>query len=285
MNSTPHTSHFLVFHSTHSNVTLTLAQEQGVWRALHTCVILMRSYCVLLNSLRLSLLLCAFHLLSDLPPDLHLLLPCGGQVPCALSRMRTLGTLAENDPLTDYEPNDLHISETTEPYIQESSNDSRPSNLHDLDVDDFTIGRALSSPLFTQEREDDASRRRAQHSLDESSLSSQSLSVGKVITWRRVDEFDSLISNVRENPCRDSGDEQIRILLERQKEQILADCRAEIQKHEFQADYDRRNIQKLNEVIGSQREEIYRAHEGDEQLRRDQQLLHEQFFEAKLGSS
>ena len=64
--------------------------------------------------------------------------------------------------------------------------------------------------------------------------------------------------------------------MERQKEQNLADYRAEIQKHEFQADYDRRSIQKLNETIQSQRGEIYRAHQGDEQLRRDQQLLHEQ---------
>ena len=46
VNSTPHTSHFLVFHGTHFNVTLTLAQEQGVWRALHTGVIFMRSCCV-----------------------------------------------------------------------------------------------------------------------------------------------------------------------------------------------------------------------------------------------
>ena len=64
-----------------------------------------------------------------------------------------------------------------------------------------------------------------------------------------------------------------------QKEQILADCRAEIQKHEFQADYDRRSIPKLNGVIESQRGEINRALEGDEQLRRDQQLLHEQLLE------
>ena len=63
------------------------------------------------------------------------------------------------------------------------------------------------------------------------------------------------------------------------KEQILAVYRAEIQKHEFQADYDRRSIQKLNGVIESQRGEIYRAHQGDEQLRRDQQLLHEQLLE------
>ena len=50
-------------------------------------------------------------------------------------------------------------------------------------------------------------------------------------------------------------------------------------KHEFQAHDDRRSIQKLNEVLESQRGEIYRAHQGDEQHRRDQQLLHEQFLE------
>ena len=59
------------------------------------------------------------------------------------------------------------------------------------------------------------------------------------------------------------------------KEQILADCGAEIQKHEFQADCDRRSIQKLLGIIEFQRGEINRAHAGDEQLRRDQQLLHE----------
>ena len=104
------------------------------------------------------------------------------------------------------------------------------------------------------------------------------MSVGHVRTGRPVsDEFGSLISNVRENPRRSSENEQIRILLERQREQILADCQAEIRKHEFQA--DRRSVQKLNEVIESQRGEIYSAHQVDEQLRRDQQLLHEQLLE------
>ena len=70
----------------------------------------------------------------------------------------------------------------------------------------------------------------------------------------------------------------LRTLLERQREQILADCQAEIRKHEFQADYDRRSIQKLNEMIDSQKEEICRAHQGDERRRQDQQLLHEQFL-------
>ena len=39
--------------------------------------------------------------------------------------------------------------------------------------------------------------------------------------------------------------EQVRTLLDRQREQILADCQAEIQKHEFQADYDRRSVPKI----------------------------------------
>ena len=151
-----------------------------------------------------------------------------------------------------------------------------PSYLQDSEISDYTIGRALSSPLFTQEQEEPAGRRQAYHSFEDSLLSSQSLSVFHVTTGRPVDEFGSLISNVRENPCRDSQNEQIRILLERQKEQILADCRPEIQKHEFQADYDRRSIQKLNGIIESQQGEINSVLEGDEQPRRDQQLLHDE---------
>ena len=38
-------------------------------------------------------------------------------------------------------------------------------------------------------------------------------------------------------------------------------------------------IQKLNEMIESQRGEIYRAHQGDERLRRDLQLLHVQLLQ------
>ena len=181
--------------------------------------------------------------------------------------------MVNNAPLTGYEPKFIDNYQISE--IQESSSDTRPLNLHDSEISDYTIGRALSSPLFTQEREEPAGRRQAYHSPEESLLSIQSLSVGHVRTGRLVNEFGSLISNVRENTCRDSENEQIRILLERQKEQILADCRAEIQKHKFQADYDRRSIQKLNGVMESQRGEINRALEGDEHLRRDQQLLHE----------
>ena len=52
---------------------------------------------------------------------------------------------------------------------------------------------------------------------------------------------------------------QIRTLLDRQKEQILAECQAEIKKHEFQANYNRRSVQKLSEIIESQQEELHCA--------------------------
>ena len=73
--------------------------------------------------------------------------------------------------------------------------------------------------------------------------------------------------------------ERIRILFERQKEQILAEVRTEIQNHEFQADSDGRSIQELNGINESQRTEIDPTIAGDEQLRRDQLLLHEQLSE------
>ena len=190
--------------------------------------------------------------------------------------------MAENTPLTGYEPNiphDFRHSETTGIFFQEQSSDTVPSYLCDVELDDETIRKALSSPLFTQEREEAADRRQAYHSFEESLLPAQSFSVCHARTRRPVHELSSLGSRSREKPSRDSENEQIRILLQRQKEQILADCRTEIQKHEFPADYDRRSIQKLNGIIESQRREFDHTLACDEQLRRDQQLLHEQLPE------
>ena len=111
-------------------------------------------------------------------------------------------SLVNNAPLTGYEPKFFDFSQTTEIFLQESSSGIRPSNLHYSEISD-------SSPLFTQEREEPAGRRQAYHSLEESLLSSQSLSVGHVRTGRPVEELSSLISSVRENLCRDSENEQI----------------------------------------------------------------------------
>ena len=104
----------------------------------------------------------------------------------------------------------------------------------------------LLNHYFTQEREEPTGRGQAFIFLEESLLSSQSSSVGHVRTGRPdSDQFRSLISSVRGNPRRGSENEQIKILLERQEEQILASGRAEIQKH-YQTYYDRRSIPKLN---------------------------------------
>ena len=80
------------------------------------------------------------------------------------------------------------------------------------------------------------------------------------------------------------GNAQSRTLLDRQKEQLLAKCLAEIKKHELQATYDRRSVQKLSEIIESQQEELHCA-QAEELQRRDQQLLHAQVIEAKFGLS
>ena len=121
-----------------------------------------------------------------------------------------------------------------------------------------------------------ACRRRADHSEEESLSSCLSSSVSHDRTVQPV--VCRLVSSAQETQRHNSENEQIRTLLERQREQILADCQVEIRKHEFQADYDRRSIQKLNETIESQEEENCRAHQGDERRRQDQQFLHEQLL-------
>ena len=74
---------------------------------------------------------------------------------------------------------------------------------------------------------------------------------------------------------------KIRTLLDREKERILADCQAEIRRHEFQADYDRRSVRKFGEIIESQQEELHCA-QAEELPRRHQQFLHERLLQQNL---
>ena len=53
-------------------------------------------------------------------------------------------SFVNNAPLTGYEPqffDDYHFSKITEIFIQESSSDSRPSNLHDSEISDYHCGK------------------------------------------------------------------------------------------------------------------------------------------------
>ena len=90
--------------------------------------------------------------------------------------------------------------------------------------------------LFIQEREEPANLRQAHHSHEESLLPAQSF-FAHTSTGRPIYEPSS---SQKRKSSRDMENERIRILFERQKEQILAEVRTEIQKHELQADSDRK---------------------------------------------
>ena len=83
-------------------------------------------------------------------------------------------------------------------------------------------------------------------------------------------------------PAEQSSQEaQIRTLLDKQKEQILAECQARINRCEFQVAYDRRSLLKLGEIVESQREELHCAR-AEEVQQRDQQLLQRQLLQQNV---
>ena len=88
-------------------------------------------------------------------------------------------------------------------------------------------------------------------------------------TGRPVYEPSSDLSQKRKS-SRDLENERIRVLLERQKEQVLAEVRSEIQKHELQAESDRRSIQELTGIIEYQRSEVDHTIASDGQIRQEQ---------------
>ena len=73
------------------------------------------------------------------------------------------------------------------------------------------------------------------------------------------------------------GNAQVRVLLHWLKEQVLAECQAEIKKHEFQANYYRTSVRNLGETIESQ-QELHCA-QAEEIQRRDQQFLNERLLQ------
>ena len=157
-----------------------------------------------------------------------------------------MGSTHESFSHISYEPNDYFLTETYVEFDHESMTEQRfPEQRfpEDVDYDDAAIGEMLFN----------AYRGQFDHSEREglsSGLSSWSMSQDR--TGQPVVEGHEIQRQNFEK-------EQIRPLLDRQREQILANCQAEIRKHEFQADYDRRRKQKLSETIESQQEELHRA--------------------------
>ena len=189
--------------------------------------------------------------------------------------------MAIHNPVTGYEPNlldNFDYSEASAAIFQDESGDidTELSYSCDAELDDEIIGEAMSSSQFIQEGEEQpANLRQAYHSHEESLLPAQSFFAHRS-TGRPVYEPSS---SQKRKSSRDMENERIRILLERQKEQILAEVRTEIQKHEFHAESDGRSIQELPGTIDSQRREMDHTITSDEQSRRDQLLLQEQLSE------
>ena len=129
--------------------------------------------------------------------------------------------------------------------------------LEDVDYDDAALEEMLHN----------AHREQVYHSQREGLSVGQSSSVSERTVRPVVERGQEL----------NSESEQIGTLLDRQREQILADSQAEIRKHEFQADYDRKSFQKLTETIEPQKEKLHRA-QADERRRQDHQLLDEQLL-------
>ena len=168
--------------------------------------------------------------------------------------------MAIHNPLTGYEPNvldDFDYSETFAAICQnESVNiDTELSYLCDTELDDELIGKALSSPLFTQEREEPANLRQTYHSHEESLLPVQSFFTHTQKGETRVRTKFRFVSKTEiksRNGKRNNQDSP----WNDEKKQILAEVRSEIQKHELQAESDNRSIQESNGIIDSQRMEI-----------------------------
>ena len=176
--------------------------------------------------------------------------------------------------LTGYEPNACDLKETYVESCTESltspqfSKQGFPEDVeYDVDYDDTALEDMLR----------EAHRVHVYHSQREG------LTVGQSSSSSMSDRTVRPVGERTGRPVGPIGQEldvanaQIRTLLDRQKEQILAECRAEIKKHEFQADYDR-SVRKLGEIIESQQEELHRA-QAEELQRRDQQLLHERLLQ------
>ena len=171
--------------------------------------------------------------------------------------------------LTGHEPKNYDLMETCVESFTESLTHPQFSEqrfLEDVDYNDTALEEMLHN----------AHRVHVYHSQREGLSVGQSSSSVSERTGRPVEERTG-------RPVMASGQElnvgnaQIRTLVDQQKEQILAECQAEIKKHEFQANYDRRSVQKLSKLIESQLEELHRA-QAEGLHRRDQQLLHEQLL-------
>ena len=186
----------------------------------------------------------------------------------ALTQNEEYCSLAIFHPVTKH----FDHSETSAMIFQDESGDmdTEPSYSCDAELDDELIGKALSSPLFIQEREEPANRRQPYHSHEESLLPAQSFSAhtsaGRPCT--------NLVHAKNENQVAKWKMKESGFSLKDKKSKFSLKSEPRSRSTNFKP-----ILYELNGIIESQRREIDRTLAGDEQLRRDQLLLQEQLSE------
>ena len=121
----------------------------------------------------------------------------------------------------------------------------------DAELDDELIGNALSSPLFAQEREEPANRRRTYHTHEESLLPAHSLFRTQV----REDPYTNLVRAKNENQVATWKTSKLGFSLEDRKSKFL-----------LKSDLRSRSTNFM-EIIDSQRMEIDHTITGCEESR------------------
>ena len=180
-----------------------------------------------------------------------------------------MDSLDDSYLITGYEPNAYDLKETyVESHTESLTNQqfSKQGFLEDVEYDDTALEDMLR----------EAHRVHVHHSQREGLSAGQSSSSVSERTGRPGERPGRPVGPIDQEL--NVANAQIRTQFDRQKEQNIAECQAEIKKHEFQANYDRRSVRKLGEIIESQQEELHCA-QPEELQRRDQQLLHERLLQ------
>ena len=151
-----------------------------------------------------------------------------------------MDSLDDSYSLTCYEPNSYDFKETyVESYTESltSTQFSKQGFFDEAEYDDTALEDTLR----------EAHRVHVYHSQREGLSVGQSSSVSER-TGRFVGERTGQLVGPTGQEV-NVANAQIRTLLDRQRELVLAECQAEIKKHEFQTDYDRTSVRKLSEII------------------------------------
>ena len=144
-------------------------------------------------------------------------------------------------------PKDYFLMETYAESTTESTTEQRiPEQrfLEDVDYDDAAIGEVLFEAY--REQVYHSQREGLSVSQSSSSMSDRTVQLVVVTVAKHLGESHDRTGQlvVETGQGQNLEQAQIRTLQDRQREQIFADFQAEIKKHEFQADYDRRRTQK-----------------------------------------